>query len=209
MNTLEQTYVHNTYQLIAEQFSHTRAYLWKSVKEFIDSLPANSILVEAGSGNGKNMKYRKDIVNISFDLCSKFCEMTQKDNIDSLIANNLTIPIKSNSIDNVISIAVIHHLSTYERRLQCIKELVRILKSGGKLLIQVWAYEQSAKSRNKFTKQENLIEFKNPQQTMQEYRYYYVFKKNELDNMVKSIQDIKIVKSFWEVGNWVMIIEKL
>lgn len=209
MNTLEQTYVHNTYQVIAEQFSHTRAYLWKSVKEFIDSLPANSILVEAGSGNGKNMKYRKDIVNISFDLCSKFCEMTQKDNIDSLIANNLTIPIKSNSVDNVLSIAVIHHLSTYERRLQCLKELVRILKPNGKLLIQVWAFEQSVKSKIQFTKQENLIEFKNPQQTMKEYRYYYVFKKNELDNMVNSIQDIKIVKSFWEVGNWVMIIEKL
>lgn len=209
MNTLEQTYVHNTYQVIAEQFSHTRAYLWKSVKEFIDNLPAYTILLEAGSGNGKNMKYRKDIVNISFDLCSKFCEMTQKGNIDSFIANNLTIPIKSNSIDNLLSIAVIHHLSTYERRLQCLQELVRILKPNGRLLIQVWAYEQSIKSRTQFTEQENLIEFKNPEQTMKEYRYYHVFKKKELDNMLKSIPNIKIVKSFWEVGNWVMIIEKL
>ena len=83
------------------------------------------------------------------------------------------------------------------------------MKPTGRLLIQVWAYEQSTKSKTQFTKQENLIEFKNPQKTMKEYRYYYVFKKNELDNMVKTFQDIKIVKSFWEVGNWVMIIEKL
>ena len=35
MNTIETNYVHNTYQIIAEHFNNSRAYLWKSVKEFL------------------------------------------------------------------------------------------------------------------------------------------------------------------------------
>ena len=35
MNFIEKEYVHNTYQKIAEHFSNTRSYVWKSVKEFL------------------------------------------------------------------------------------------------------------------------------------------------------------------------------
>lgn len=41
-----------------------------------------------------------------------------------------------------ICIAVIHHLSTADRRLAAIKELIRIIKPGGRVLISVWALEQ-------------------------------------------------------------------
>lgn len=44
--------------------------------------------------------------------------------------------------DAAISIAVIHHLASPERRLNAIKELVRILKPKGQALITVWAHEQ-------------------------------------------------------------------
>ena len=42
-----------------------------------------------------------------------------------------------------MSIAVIHHFSSPERRLNAIKELFRIAKTGGKILIFVWALEQT------------------------------------------------------------------
>ena len=41
-----------------------------------------------------------------------------------------------------ICIAVIHHLSTAARRLAAIKELARIIRPGGRILISVWALEQ-------------------------------------------------------------------
>lgn len=209
MNEIEQKYVHNTYQKIYKYFDSSRAYLWESVKIFLDNIPKNSIILECGSGNGKNLEKRKDCINIAFDLCSEFCKITQKKKIDSIVANNLMIPFKNNSIDFILSIAVIHHLSSWERRKQCIEEMIRILKPGGKLMIQVWAFEQSNKSKNKFNKQENLISFKNPQQTMNEFRYYYVFKKNELYNMVSEFDNIKILESYWEAGNWIIICEKI
>lgn len=44
--------------------------------------------------------------------------------------------------DGCICIAVIHHLSTSTRRADAIKELARIVKTTGRILIYVWALEQ-------------------------------------------------------------------
>lgn len=58
-------------------------------------------------------------------------------------ADIVSLPWRSNSLDASICIAVLHHLSTEERRLAAIKECVRILKPGGRTFIQVWALEQT------------------------------------------------------------------
>ena len=64
----------------------------------------------------------------------------------------------------MISIAVIHHMSTRERRIQAIRvrcsyfpllhaykaqELFRLLRHGGTMLITVWAFEQ-VRYKNEF-----------------------------------------------------------
>ena len=209
MNTLERNYVHNTYQRIYKHFDTSRAYLWKGVREFLDSVRKNSLIVEIGSGNGKNMLYRKDCINLAFDLCSNFTKTTNKKGIESITANNLTIPVRDNFADAVLSIAVIHHLSDEKRRLQCVQELVRILKPGGKLLIQVWALEQYEGSKNKFTKSDNYIEFNSSDKTVRELRYYHVFCRGELDTLFDEISDIVILKSYWEMGNWIILAQKI
>lgn len=45
-----------------------------------------------------------------------------------------------------MSIAVIHHLSTPERRMKSISEMIRVLKPGGRCLIYVWAKDQKKNS---------------------------------------------------------------
>jgi tRNA (uracil-5-)-methyltransferase TRM9 len=68
----------------------------------------------------------------------------------AFVADGLETGFRSNAFvglliltkDFSISIAVIHHFSTPERRLAAIKELVRITRPGGTILIFVWAMEQ-------------------------------------------------------------------
>ena len=206
--TIEKQFVHDTYQKIAQDFSTTRAYLWNSVKIFLNDVEPFSTIVEIGSGNGKNVLYRTDCVNLAFDLCENFTIISQDKGIDSVISNNLHIPLLNECADYVLSVAVIHHLSNHERRREAILELVRILTIGGRLLIQVWAMEQPENSRRKFTQQDNFVEFNNPQNTQSEYRFYHVFKEGELEDMIKNIPNVTIISSYWEIGNWVMIIEK-
>ena len=207
MNPIEREFVHDTYQKIAKRFDITRGYLWKSLKLFLDNIEPNTMLLEVGSGNGRNLLRRKDCFNIGIDLCLNFAKISNKKGIESIVGNNISLPFRDNFIDNILSIAVIHHFTTENRRLRAVNELVRVLKPGGKMLIQVWALEQPVKSRRKFKKQDTFVEFKSPDKKLNETRFYHVFKKNELDSLVNKIPDIQIIKSFWEFGNWVIILQ--
>lgn len=74
---------------------------------------------------------------------------------DVFIADALSLPHPTGKFDFAISIAVIHHLSTKERRIEAVRELLRPLKrptepdaqSFGNCLIFVWALEQKNSRR--------------------------------------------------------------
>lgn len=67
-----------------------------------------------------------------------------------LICDNLALPFREDSFDAVLSIAVVHHFATTERRVHALKELARILRIGGRLVISVWAMEQKHRKVNIF-----------------------------------------------------------
>ena len=76
------------------------------------------------------------------------------------------------------------------------------------MIIQVWAMKQPENSRRKFTEQDNYVSFKSAQKTIEKLRYYHVFEEGELVDILSKFNNIKILSSFWEVGNWIAIIEK-
>lgn len=55
----------------------------------------------------------------------------------------LKVPFRSEIFDFSLSIAVIHHLRSSERRLEAIKEMLRVMKKGREGLIFVWAFEDN------------------------------------------------------------------
>ena len=67
-----------------------------------------------------------------------------------------------------LCIAVLHHLSTAERRLSGLRELVRITRPGGLVLVYVWALEQEAKKVKKKHLKEVDFTGKNDQRTVQD-----------------------------------------
>ena len=78
--------------------------------------------------------------------------------VQVLICDNMSLPYKDDSFDAVLSIAVIHHIATTERRVRAIRELARVLRYfflifrhlfyedksrvGGRIIISVWSMEQ-------------------------------------------------------------------
>lgn len=48
----------------------------------------------------------------------------------------MALPYKDDSFDAVLSIAVIHHIATTERRVRALRELARILRVGGRIIIR-------------------------------------------------------------------------
>ena len=204
MYTLEQKYVYDTYEKIAEHFSQTRYCVWSNVKSFVNLLEQNSFIADIGCGNGKNMLYRADCTNFGCDFSEKLVSICQTKNLNVIYGDILNIPYQDNIFDYTICIAVIHHLSTEEKRKKAIQELKRTTKNGGKILILVWALEQDKDSRRKFIKQENYVDWKDKQGKLLGKRYYYVFKQNELESLLDNPNDIE--KSFYEKSNWGVII---
>lgn len=74
----------------------------------------------------------------------------------------LAVPIRSESIDGAISIAVIHHLASEERRLHAIKEMTRVLRPSGRALIYVWAKNQAVKTTSSYLRQNKKNFAQNP-----------------------------------------------
>ena len=159
---------------------------------------------DIGCGNGKNMMYKKDCLYYGCDFSESLVNICLQKNLNVVCGDILNIPYKTDSFDYTICIAVIHHLSTVKKRKKAIEELERVTKQRGKILLLVWAFEQEKDSRRKFITQENFVDWRDKQQNLLGKRYYYVFQKNELESL---IDEKKIEKSFYEKGNWGIIIK--
>ncbi|SOS78933.1 methyltransferase, putative [Plasmodium sp. gorilla clade G1] len=140
---LEKMYVLDVYNQIALHFGHTRYKSWKNVENIINEEKEGNIILDVGCGNGKNLSESSKYFYIGLDFSLYLLMLARKKmNTDLLLANCINIPLRSNLADLCISIAVIHHLGTHEKRKQAVKEMVRCTKIGGRILIYVWAYEQ-------------------------------------------------------------------
>ena len=206
--SIEDIYVKNVYNYIANEFSDTRYRPWTCVEEFLDNVPKNSLIGDIGCGNGKNMLYRNDCFNYGCDFSKELIKICLQKDLNVITGDVLNIPYKDNLFDYTLCIAVIHHLSTEEKRKKSIQELIRITKPGGKIMILVWAFEQESDSRRQFLTQENFVDWKDKYKNLLGKRYYYVFKENELEGLI-NLNNCKIIKKFYERGNHGIILEKV
>ncbi|RWS10880.1 alkylated DNA repair protein alkB 8-like isoform X5 [Dinothrombium tinctorium] len=139
---LEKEHVFDVYEKIAADFSETRYKPWPKVKHFLDSLDCGSIVYDIGCGNGKYLDLNANIATIGCDTSFALLQICANKALETFAANVLCLPLKRDSADACICIAVIHHLSTEARRVKAIEEILATLKVGGKALIYVWAFEQ-------------------------------------------------------------------
>ncbi|XP_017007976.3 tRNA (carboxymethyluridine(34)-5-O)-methyltransferase ALKBH8 [Drosophila takahashii] len=140
--TLEQQNVHEVYDKIADHFSETRHTPWPQVAEFLDSFDPQSVVLDIGCGNGKYLGCNPQLINIGCDRAQGLLAVGRRKGQNVFRCDCLGVPVRSSSIDGCISIAVIHHLATTERRLAALQEMARVLRPGGRALVYVWAKDQ-------------------------------------------------------------------
>jgi alkylated DNA repair dioxygenase AlkB/SAM-dependent methyltransferase len=179
----ERDHVHAVYDAIATQWHHTRGkrgVLWPGATLFLQHLPPGSVVADVGCGDGKYFPaiWEAGSYVIGTDISrplleTAFCKSeatpdTRKvsvrreylrDRPAVAVADCMSVPLRSKSCDAAICIAVMHHLSTRERRIRCIEELVRIVRKGGMINIQAWAMEQQQNSRRRFAASDVFVPF--------------------------------------------------
>ncbi|KAI9595096.1 S-adenosyl-L-methionine-dependent methyltransferase [Syncephalis fuscata] len=233
----EERYVHQVYEAIAGHFSQTRYKPWPVVEQFLQQLPKGAIGVDVGCGNGKYLGVRPDVYTIGSDRCESLVSIAHERQHEVMCCDNLSLPYVSKRFDFALSIAVIHHFTSPERRIAAIKELLRVLRPGGQLLIFVWAMEQ--KGRRKFdpdhpdvlvpwvtkinqmpkSQREETVTVSPPSSSVDPtaletpeahvyQRYYHLFVEGELDALVESLPHTHIAQSGYDRDNWYLIITK-
>lgn len=148
--TQEEDYVHTIYNEIASHFSQTRYKPWPIVEKFLKSRDDYSVGIDVGCGNGKYLGVNKKLFMIGTDRSDGLIDCGRDISTNSYnlgVADGLHLPHSEGSMDFAISIAVIHHFSTEERRIDGIRHILSKLKSGGELLVYCWALEQESSKR--------------------------------------------------------------
>ncbi|XP_018591693.1 alkylated DNA repair protein alkB homolog 8 isoform X3 [Scleropages formosus] len=279
---LEMRFVHTVYDEIAGHFSRTRHSPWPRVGDFLRSLVPGAVVADVGCGNGKYLGINPAVFTLGCDRSHSLVQICADRGFQAFTSDALEVPLRSGVCDACISIAVIHHFSTQERRLTAVKELVRLLKPGGKALLYVWALEQeynrqkskylkergvgpvegvepgsvgqmdttaartvgtsssAAKSsqpelsihrnRTAFGSQDLLVpwhlrggvqkEGQEPSHIGEKgallasgstpvyHRYYHVFREGELEELCRKVRNATIETSYYDQGNWCVILEK-
>lgn len=89
-------------------------------------------------------------------MCRNLVKIAYAKNCNVFQGDALSLPIRDCSVDAAISIAVIHHFSTRERRKRALSELHRILKNGGLACVTVWALDQQLNTESVYSKSRKL-----------------------------------------------------
>ena len=141
----EKMYVGDVYSQIAKYFDNTRSYIWPWIRDVMQEIPSNSTILDIGCGNGRNMQACPSNCQVfGIDQCPELVQICQKRNLHAIVGDMCQMPFQDESFDLLLMIASFHHLSSVERRQQCLQECYRILKSNdnvngnGNLLIATW-----------------------------------------------------------------------
>lgn len=216
-----------TYNIIAKEFSRTRYKPWKCTIEFfnyIDEITRNQndiTILDLGCGNGKNI-INNDYNNINYNRFNfiaidnsieflKIVDDLKKPNIQTILSDMTELPLNDNIGDFMIVIASYHHLDSNEKRIKCLKEIERVVKKNGYILLTVWAMEQPESKVKKvkniqFKSKDSIVPFYNRNDGKYYHRYYRIYSEFDFNNEIINTNLI-IKKSYNENGNWVYWIE--
>jgi len=206
------------YNLLAEDFSRTRSVVWEELKLLGKYISPGDKILDLGCGNGRLLQIfgEKNIEYFGVDNSEKLIKIakekylhppqvfgTQKfgrARISFQVTDALNLPFSDNFFDKVYSIAVLHHIPSTEFRLQFLKEIRRVLKPGGLLILTVWnlwqiktAWKLLIKNtilrffgKSKLDFKDILYPWRDPKGKVIIQRYFHLFTKRELENLCKS-----------------------
>ena len=212
------------YNLIAEDFSRTRRFIWQDIKPLADFVFSRERVLDIGCGNGRLLQIFKDI-DIDYtgvDASEKIIEQARRHypKAKFQVSGALKLHLPTNYFDKVYSVAVLHHIPSKEFRLKFLQEARRVLKPGGLLILTVWNLWNwrglKLISKHLFLKLlgKSKMDFKdvfvNWGKTCQ--RYIHIFSRGELEELVKEagfkIKEAGVLRGKKRNKNFYLVAEK-
>jgi len=143
-----------TWNEIAGEFDLTRKTNWPELEGLASHANPGMKILDLGCGNGRFFVLLKtksiDYTGIDnskelISLAKKKHKNLESQNLDGrassqnfLVGDALSLPFEDNSFDLVYSIAVLHVIPSKRLRLEFLKEVERVLKKDGKIVLTIW-----------------------------------------------------------------------
>ena len=206
---------------MAEYFSITRPFLSDDLIMLKKYLKPNSKVLDLGMGNGRLstiVNYKINIDYIGIDVSEKMVRIASKNYPDCkflLQKNPLKIDFENSTFDRVFCLSVFHHIPSYEYRLAYLKEIKRVLKKEGIVVMLNWNLWPKKGTCLKvlldFFKHRELdlkdiyLPFKNEEGKNLTNRYIHCFSKYELDNLLAkagfAVKESTVLKRGRKISN--------
>ena len=141
------------YNSIADKYSRVRERDWPEFNFLFDKyLSPNDKVLDLGCGNARFYQSfkNKNVDYLGIDVSSKLIEIAKNNHPEGKFEVSSVESILSDSFDKVYSIAVLHHIPSHEFRLNFLKEIKRVLKDNGSLVLTVWNLKEKMKKRSFF-----------------------------------------------------------
>jgi tRNA (uracil-5-)-methyltransferase TRM9 len=186
------------------------------IERFMAALAPGAIGLDIGCGNGKYLPLNSDVFIVASDRSTNLVTIAKKHKAHTaVVADILDLPHPRGVFDFAISIAVIHHLSTPERRVEAVATILEVLRpptspedkeGGGKALLYVWALEQSGSRRgwDEGHEQDVMVPWVLKAKGREEktfQRYYHLYRRGELEGDVERAGGV-VLESGYEKDNW-------
>jgi tRNA (uracil-5-)-methyltransferase TRM9 len=111
-------------------------------------LAPGSVGLDIGCGNGKYLTVNPDVFIVGSDRSPSLVKFASSHQPHAAVVSDiLELPHQNHNFDFAISIAVLHHLSTPERRVEAVQTILDTLNVNGRALLYVWALEQKDSRR--------------------------------------------------------------
>lgn len=146
----------------------------------------NHKLLDAGCGNGRLADFLKEepIKYVGLDNNKELLKIAKKKHPKLTFCHGdiLKLPFPKASFDSVWCIAVLHHLPTKSLQLKALKEMKRVLKKNGMLMLTVWDLWQKKYKKYIDKKTHHSFIPWGPEKEIK--RFYYAFTKAELKKLI-------------------------
>lgn len=170
---------------IAPDWNSLKTKVDPSVMKFLDSRGEGKI-IDIGCGSGRNFPAINKSMSIYATDFSKEQINYAKQRADNLGLNPKIIlcevdnlPFDNDFFDYALMIAVLHCVEGEKKRRKALKELFRVLRSGGEALITVWeSISEGLKGDGEITWEFEGVNYP---------RYTYFFTDEEIMSLVKSV----------------------
>ena len=199
--------INRDYNLIAKDFSRTRDRPWYEIRFlFSEYLFSGDRVLDLGCGNGRNIIYFNEKLTDYYgvDSSSELIKIAKSKypQKNFRVDDALELSFASDFFDKVYSIAVFHQIPSQELRSKFLKEVKRVLKPKGLVVLTVWkmhklnhiilalkSYLMKFLGKSKLDYGDVLIPWGHHTK-----RYYHFFSERELKNVVKKA-GFKLIES--------------